>query len=394
MKFARISLLLTILLFCIKNIEGQVSFEGIYIQEFKLSSGERNSFTEDITAQYRILLSNKLENKKIVNRANPAILEGLKENEIVILEDETGKVVIPQAVREKLQDIGVSITVEGLISYVPHKSLYIIRVKYSNIFTKEEIYENEVVIKSQKIEDRQHLKKQFITIMPEQNQSDRQLLISDDFLDKEKNPWNLFYNLYFEDFTSYSHPDFQAHIWSLNNRDDYWSGVKDGKYCFDIKKPNYSRHKYIQSHQLNYNTEVQTMPYSLIVELPKDTTGFSKQKTSGRGLTVRYDKKKKSCYAYTLTNEGDLKFIKVNYIFRPSESVILHSQRINIQPGNRIKLGIVCVDDKFYLFLNDKHIKTIKDGTFPIGLYGVFAHGEGMHCIDDVTVYEPFYNGK
>ncbi|MEL6943077.1 MAG: hypothetical protein AAFO82_10445, partial [Bacteroidota bacterium] len=102
----------------------------------------------------------------------------------------------------------------------------------------------------------------------------------------------------------------------------------------------------------------------------------------------------RTCYAYTLTNEGDLRFVRVYDIFNPENNVTLHSQRIEIKPKGRYKLGIVCVADNFYLYLDDQLIKRVQDDSFPIGFHGVFANGKGSHFIDNVTVCEAFYYAK
>ncbi len=396
-----LAFLIGFIFFMIPGLRGQVSLDGIYIREFRMKDSTQNGFTENITAQYRMQLGNSLK-VKIVNRENPAVLGELAENEWVILENEKGEINLPKNIQSKLREVGVSLLVEGFIERIYEREVFAIRVKYSNIFTLEEIYENEFVVKASKIGDRPYLRNEMKKIIPDESRlsnainfkGDRQLLIDKDILDQQTLPWHLFKYLYFEDFSNRKRSGFLSHVWNLNNQEDYWSGVLFGKYCFDIKKENYSRHKYIESKMLNYNTQVQSMPYSLAIEIADTAKCYSSNGCLGRGLSVRYDKKKKSCYAYTLTDDGDLKFLKVSHVFRPSSTEVLHSQRIKVERGKRYKLGIVCIKDRFYLYLNDELVKMIKDDTYPIGLHGVLASGKAVHYIDDVTICEPYYFGR
>jgi len=397
----KLKLFLFILACAINILQGQDNFQGIYIKDFSLRDGEVNFFTEDLTAQYRIKLKKSLPSIHVMNREDPEILEILKRNEIILLENLDSKGVLPISIQNRLKEKGVSIYITGKIFSLPLQGITVIRVKYSNIFSKEELYEDEISVKSNKLENRDFIKQQLQEIIPNktklglvnspQQKVEKHLLIDAEFLDKTPNPWPYFQNLYHEDFFNFRRKGFDYHIWKLANEKDYSSGVKNSKYSIKIYKPTLSRHKFINNAKVGLKTLSQITPYSLSIEITDASQCYEDNDCLGRGLTVRYDKKSRACYAYTLTDDGALKFLKIKNVYKPSQFEVLHSSKQQVKSGKSYDLGIICINSKFYLYFENQLIKVLKDTTLTNGYNGVFAYGKGVHNFDNVIIYEGGY---
>ena len=117
----------------------------------------------------------------------------------------------------------------------------------------------------------------------------------------------------------------------------------------------------------------------------------AKYQCYGRGLTVKYNKSKKSCYAYVLNDDGELKFIRIPDIDEARAIEVLHSVNVEVEPNGSYELGAIIIQDKFYLYFNKELLKIIEHGDLQGEYNGVISFGKGTHYVDDVSIYKYTY---
>ncbi len=218
--------------------------------------------------------------------------------------------------------------------------------------------------------------------------------VSDDFLKKSANVWRGRPEVFFEDFSDRQSESFRKDIWKLENTSrDHWMGVFQNRF-YKIKINNgkannaYTRHKYIGG--IDYDAGRDIIPFYAKVVLSKQRSCKDKNFCMGRGPTIRYHKSKRSAYAYTLNDEGLLQFRRLKNFNKPMDGKLLFKRSINIKPNEIYELGLVAKENKFFLYLDQKIIKIVKDDNPLTGTYnGIIASGEGEHLFDEIGLFAP-----
>lgn len=219
--------------------------------------------------------------------------------------------------------------------------------------------------------------------------STEQNKVSDkEFLAKIPTIWNSSNVVYSEDFSAKDNSNFRGDIWNENSTSKDYStkvDVDNKRYEFNIKKKGFSRHKYLG--RLPYNAQNDIIPYSVRLFISSKSNCTSTDKCLGRGLTIRYNNKKKSTYSFTLNDSGNLLFKRLYSFEEPSGGKILFSKKFSSKKDKYHNLGVICKEDTFYLFYNEKLIQTINDPTGENGKFcGVIASGVGLHLFDEVIL--------
>lgn len=212
--------------------------------------------------------------------------------------------------------------------------------------------------------------------------------ITPEYLKQESRLWDNFQILYREDFTNRKKTDFRSDIWNLKENKDYWAGLEKNKwYAFKIKKSKFSRHKYLGN--IPYNAQRESIPFSVKIIFSEESKCGSIQNCIGRGLTFKYNKKKKSAYSFTINDDGEIKFIKHYNVFQPEKGKSLFKTKVDIRKNHSYQLGIIPYKNEFYLFFDKRFLTTVKDENLNGDLYGVYANGQGIHLFDNVTIFKP-----
>ncbi len=204
--------------------------------------------------------------------------------------------------------------------------------------------------------------------------------------------WAIANTIYLEDFRDRRKSGFRSDIWKLENKiNELWTGIKDNQYyLIDIKNEDKfpSRHKYLG--KLPYNSNFDVTPYFVRIKNDPEIKCQTENSCLGRGLTVRYDNKKKSAYAFVINDQNYLSFIKMDDFKKPQSGKVLYSATISDLKSNYVELGIESRKNKFWLYLDRKLVKIIEDDSVLTGKYnGVIAIGEGMHMFDEVYLGKP-----
>ena len=272
-------------------------------------------------------------------------------------------------------------------------------IRTNEFYTKEIIYKKGEVFAENLINDNASLKNILTRLSPDtfpESYSSKQdppvkqtePIITTDFLEANKNPWKYFQPLYFEDFSNYKSPHFLNYIWNKFENDKYACEVKNKRYFFEIKKTNMIGHKYISSSNFSYDTSKEATPFSVRVKINAEPKCSDEEVCYGRGLTVRFSKNSSSFYAFTLNDQGELRFLKGPSLRKPNEVEVLQSFKMDVTPGKEYELGIICMKNKFYLYFEKENIQVLEDSTYQSGFNGVICFGSGEHYFDDVLLHK------
>jgi len=400
MKILRASLIHTLalcfgLFFSILSAHAQL--DGIVIWDFETAEGRQTQLTETLGRKVSRCLSQYRE-LKVVDRASLTFLADMQENECRILADEGKNLDLCADLKAGLEKEGAKYIVIGEIDFQPYSGLYTLVIKVANIFTSQIIYEDEASIEEKDINKPRAIDKAIEEVCPgldpfKGTQTAYQYLIDVSFLEEHPNPWPYFKPLYFEDFTDRHREGFLSYVWNLRDNDAYGCKVNEEEKCymFEVKRNSFTGFKFIESAELNYTKANLPLPYSMQVTLNAENGCPAGQVCYGRGITVRYDKEKKSGYAFTLNDRGELTFFRFANYKQVSTYHPLFSREISVEAGKTYELGVISIEDRYYLFLNRERIQVVEDGTYRTGFNGVMASGMGIHLMDDIGIYQPTY---
>lgn len=215
--------------------------------------------------------------------------------------------------------------------------------------------------------------------------------VSDEFLKDAKKIWNTGNTLYHEDFSDRNSPGFNKKIWTLDTRSkDYSMKVADDGYYEIIIKTDksdnsFARHKYIGG--ISYNATTELIPYAAKIRIDKTGTCKAETLCMGRGITTRYHNSKKSAYAFTINDQGDLQFNRLSDFRKPKNSKNLFTKRVAIKSGGIYELGLVSIGNDFFLYFNKEFLAKVSDRNALTGKSnGIIACGKGNHLFDEIIL--------
>lgn len=377
---------------------------GVYIWNFKMANGTTNNLTSDISKTYQSILINQWKGIKIVNRDNIATILEHRENEIIIGE----KIQISDGMKQTLKGYGATIVALGEVKQNPGAGQYTVSIKFVNIFTTQILANPMGVLDENKFENKSSRDQFLATLIPDplvihsETEGEDFTKQSLDVLPKQaltvsKEAWKYLQNAYFEDFSNWQgRSDFRKDIWNKKMENGKCNSlIEDGRYMIKIEQDGYVKHKYIQDSLIGEQNNFQDAhPVSVTVHINEQPTCLATNNCLGTGISVRYSKNQNSGYAFLLTDDGDLKFVKFNNIHKPDDIKPLFSKTIKVTRGKDYNLGVIAIDQNFYLYVDQKFEKMVTDDTFSKGLNGVIAIGKGVHWLDNITVYKSIAVGQ
>ena len=148
--------------------------------------------------------------------------------------------------------------------------------------------------------------------------------------------------IFSEDFSNPNSATFRKDIWkNVENNKLYRCGLnrKRGMYEFEIKNRNFTRHKYFGG--LNYNLFEGEYEISTKILIDENLECLSRMNCIGRGITLRYDNKLKSCYSLTLNDSGELYFKELSNFNDPQYSRTIFIEHINVKKNTLYDLGVL-----------------------------------------------------
>ncbi|MCC6459814.1 MAG: hypothetical protein IT260_05070 [Saprospiraceae bacterium] len=362
----------------------QLEVRGVYVAPFFLENGQTNKYTIDITDKYRSVLSKAFKRTPLINYDDEAILEGFRR--------EHG---FPAQFKDSLIRRGANILVIGKVTEHLAQGSYTVNIKFTNIYSKElyanidesletALFENktsrDLFLQSQAlVPDESYLPSTFV---------DADVIRKKDLQANEK-IWRILQPSFMEDFTNHNAAAFRGDIWTLSNTKTHRCLVKDQRYLVKNTRDNFFKHKYIEDKRVAFSDFSMAQAYSITIHIPDTTDCTAKTNCLGRGLSVRYDKVKNSGYGLAMNDDGELKFFKF-FAQDPNTIETLWSMPVpGVRRGKDYELGIICVGDTYYLFLDRIFRRMINDSTFSKGLNGILGIGKGTHWFDNVTIYKP-----
>lgn len=380
-------ILLTVLIYvfgtsCSLLAQGE-NFKGVYIWDFEKSDGERINLTRNLTDEYEIFLVTERPDFNVLERRKLSSLIGHERSEDSI----------PNGIKSDILTKGANVVIFGEVGYREFDGKYSLLIKFEELYTRKILFAGKVDIEEDKISDRSHLKKCFTEILPDTDilrvlpseSGGGDLLKAD--IDAQK--WRDTEPVYNEDFRNRTRDGFLQYIWNKKNDDAYDHYVDEEKDCYyySINKSGFVRHKYINSKNFSYS--VNKNPYRVKVYIPlRPSDHVEEEDRLGRGLTVKYNTKKRSCYAFMLNNNGELRFVKIGNIHDPKSVRVLYTEKVTIETDKKYDLSVQVRNNYFYLYFQGKFLTEIYNNDLDGDKFGIVAIGKGKHYLDDVTIFQ------
>ncbi len=363
-------------------IAQQSDFKGVYVWDFKTKEGRKNQLTEELTENYEVYL---LKNRSQFNLLERRLISNLishEENEGEITED----------TKQKIDKNGANVVIFGELNRNSYRGEFSILVKFEELHSRRILFAAKAYIPEDQISDKTFLDSKFRELIPALSVL-RFKQIRSTTTTKEKKiltqaEWRSRQKTYYEPFSDRMSSGFLGYIWNKRNHDDYDYYVDEEKnmYLFRIKKTNFIRHKYLQGDGIESSSD--NIPYSVSAYIDGANKCADNKVCYGRGLTIAYNKGRRSCYAFIINDNGELKFVKIEDINDPSSISVLYTEQVQIEYGNKYDLGIVRADGAYALYFGGRFVTEIFNNDLQGDRFGVVSIGQGDHYIDNVTIYK------